>query len=394
MSDQTNGVNLSKAAVLALILSFLTLLPGLGLLLLPVVAILIVISFILLKRHPALTGGHYLIASAIACIVGICINFFIISNPEIMLKLYQQTAVKSFTQNPRPLTKESIQELLKTARKMEGGDGLIRESTLSDGTVDGRKLFRLITEIQIKQIEQAKREINEMTEKRKRGQEFLELAREYEDRGKYELAIEQLNQEITLFPDESPTYAGRARVYEKLGENERALVDISHALDLLEKEDADDTRRLQSEEDKESIRTRRVANRASRVHLFQERGDLYRKLNKFDLAEEDYSRAIYLSEKPYAWLYFVRGLTYRKRGELDKAKQDLNMALSLGLKPGELREDALSADGKYVIWYYPNGNIRIEGNYKDGKKAGLFKWYREDGTLQEEHRYKEDIPVS
>lgn len=51
--------------------------------------------------------------------------------------------------------------------------------------------------------------------------------------------------------------------------------------------------------------------------------------------------------------------------------------------------------GKYIKgqrngrwnFYYDNGNIRAEINYKNGKKVDLWKFYDEDGNIKEERYY-------
>ena len=39
--------------------------------------------------------------------------------------------------------------------------------------------------------------------------------------------------------------------------------------------------------------------------------------------------------------------------------------------------------------YYANGQIKEEGNYKDGKKDGLWKYWDENGKLRYEKNYKD-----
>ena len=34
------------------------------------------------------------------------------------------------------------------------------------------------------------------------------------------------------------------------------------------------------------------------------------------------------------------------------------------------------------IQWYPNGQKQVEGNYKGGKKDGLWNFYNEDGTIR------------
>jgi len=39
------------------------------------------------------------------------------------------------------------------------------------------------------------------------------------------------------------------------------------------------------------------------------------------------------------------------------------------------------SEGK-SIWYYENGQIREEGNYKDGKEDGKWTYYNKDGSIE------------
>ncbi len=43
-------------------------------------------------------------------------------------------------------------------------------------------------------------------------------------------------------------------------------------------------------------------------------------------------------------------------------------------------------NGYSIVWY-PNGNVRYFGDYKNGKKTGKWSFYSEDGTLFEEKTY-------
>jgi antitoxin component YwqK of YwqJK toxin-antitoxin module len=49
--------------------------------------------------------------------------------------------------------------------------------------------------------------------------------------------------------------------------------------------------------------------------------------------------------------------------------------------------------GKYCLngiveQYYPNGQLRVKGNFKDSKRDGLFTWYYPDGTLFKKEKYE------
>ena len=46
-------------------------------------------------------------------------------------------------------------------------------------------------------------------------------------------------------------------------------------------------------------------------------------------------------------------------------------------------------DGKWT-YCYENGQIRYEGNYKDGKKEGKWIYYYKDGQIWNEENYKHD----
>ena len=41
------------------------------------------------------------------------------------------------------------------------------------------------------------------------------------------------------------------------------------------------------------------------------------------------------------------------------------------------------------IKYYPNGNKKEEGTFKDGKKDGLWTWWYENGQKKKEVTYKD-----
>ena len=45
--------------------------------------------------------------------------------------------------------------------------------------------------------------------------------------------------------------------------------------------------------------------------------------------------------------------------------------------------------GKYVT-YYDNGQKQEEGNFKDGKKDGLWSWWGENGQKMSEGNYKDN----
>ncbi len=47
-------------------------------------------------------------------------------------------------------------------------------------------------------------------------------------------------------------------------------------------------------------------------------------------------------------------------------------------------------DGEQVT-YYPNGQVKLRGNLKDGKKTGMWYAYYENGVKQSENEYNYDV---
>ena len=46
-------------------------------------------------------------------------------------------------------------------------------------------------------------------------------------------------------------------------------------------------------------------------------------------------------------------------------------------------------DGAYYNYWQSNGQKWIEGNFKDGKKVGIWVFYNKDGTVSSRHTYKD-----
>ncbi len=49
----------------------------------------------------------------------------------------------------------------------------------------------------------------------------------------------------------------------------------------------------------------------------------------------------------------------------------------------------LKIDGQW-LWYYENGNIRSQVNYRHGFKNGLFQYYYKNGNIKIQGKYKKD----
>ena len=46
-------------------------------------------------------------------------------------------------------------------------------------------------------------------------------------------------------------------------------------------------------------------------------------------------------------------------------------------------------DGSFVS-YWENGVCKEEGAFKVGKRVGIYRWYKHDGSLWKEHMYSEE----
>ena len=365
-------------AVISFVLSLFTLLPVIGLILLPIIAVLIVVSFISLKKNPELTGAKFIIGSMILCILGILVSFYMVSHPTTLYKIFVRSTQDMIDQSP-----ESRDALMKQAREMEGGEEIIKESTLSDGTVDTKKLFTSIANSQIKDFEKITEDGQKMREKRKESQKYFGLAEKYVKEGKYELALKQYDANLELYPEWELLYEERAKIYAKLENYTAAVNDLSRALEFYDKQLVEGTEK-HSDTEINSLKSGKIS---PLIKL----GDIYCKIGDYNKAVDNYSKSIDLGGN-YAWTYFLRGLTYRKSGDLEKTKQDWQKAVTLGLKPKDFKEFIPDKDGKndegVTIRYYTNGNMKAEGHFLGNKIDGYYKWYNEDGTLSTEGNYE------
>ena len=59
---------------------------------------------------------------------------------------------------------------------------------------------------------------------------------------------------------------------------------------------------------------------------------------------------------------------------------------------GQLKSNGNVKDGKpdgRWEWYHENGQLSGKRNYKDGKEEGLWEYFNEDGTLKKTETYKD-----
>jgi len=48
---------------------------------------------------------------------------------------------------------------------------------------------------------------------------------------------------------------------------------------------------------------------------------------------------------------------------------------------------------KPIKHYYDNGNLSVEGNYSNGLRDGLWKFYNENGSIFSEYYYIKGAPI-
>ena len=88
--------------------------------------------------------------------------------------------------------------------------------------------------------------------------------------------------------------------------------------------------------------------------------------------------------------------------EKDYIKYEKNITYYKGLPySGEIfanyKNDQLEFKGNFkdgkrdglFEWYYKNGQLKKKQNFKDGEKDGLFEWYSENGQLERKRNYKD-----
>lgn len=132
------------------------------------------------------------------------------------------------------------------------------------------------------------------------------------------------------------------------------------------------------------------------VLFLLKRAKAYRKLKRYEETIQDLTQAIEeKSSDPHAEkteCYFYRGLVYKEMNEPEKAKKDFAQAQSLG---HELVENSsVFYGGTYFYgpykWYYPDGTLKAQVSYLNGKREGPYTLYRENGILGGGGNYKND----
>lgn len=110
--------------------------------------------------------------------------------------------------------------------------------------------------------------------------------------------------------------------------------------------------------------------------------------------------ATYPNNKPKAISYFkpidgkevkVQEKLFYENGNV-KMEGEIKDGKRIGMWKSYYEDGSLWSKGEFVNGerngygenYYPNGKMREEGDYKDGKQVGKWKYYNEHGVLVEE----------
>lgn len=111
------------------------------------------------------------------------------------------------------------------------------------------------------------------------------------------------------------------------------------------------------------------------------------KIANSSLGKGNYKGVIMLNKLSATW-YFKNGQVERSYSQIGLRNIDDYMIF---YKNGQLREKKhynknFKLDGKYSYWS-EKGQLIIEGQYKNGKKNGIWKWYNDEGVLKKEKTF-------
>ena len=156
-----------------------------------------------------------------------------------------------------------------------------------------------------KKMADMSRHIGIMYEFMHRGDYFL-AGSVAEEAGLYDQSLALLDEAVKRRPDDSQVYSIRGLVYAQMGQDELAIADLTKALSL--KETAMD---------------------------YNNRGECYRHLKRFDLAKQDYDQSVRLAtdDSDRLAVYDSLGQLAMDQGDYPKAVQYLTQALAV--KPYE-----------------------------------------------------------
>ncbi len=154
--------------------------------------------------------------------------------------------------------------------------------------------------------------------------------------GQHDKAIVDLTKAIALDPNLAAAYFNRGLAYTKIGQHDKAIVDLTKAIQL-DPNDADaySTRGV-AYNDKGQYDmaiedfNKAIALKPNDPFVYNNRGYSYNKKRQYNKAIEDFTKAIQLNHPKPLYPYGNRGSAYLSIGDKDRAIADYQKACDLG----------------------------------------------------------------
>ena len=180
----------------------------------------------------------------------------------------------------------------------------------------------------------------------------------YNEQGKYDLAIADLNNALSLNSDYALVYNGRGSAYYNQGKYDLAMADYNKALEIFSEDNI------------------------NKAHIYCNRGLIYFNERQYDLALSDYKRALFINPN-FAKGYNDRSMIYKRQGDYDLALVDLNKALEIDSYLAEAynrRGIVYGIKGEYDLAFDDfNKALAVKSNYLEAyNNRGLL--YRKMGS--------------
>ena len=155
----------------------------------------------------------------------------------------------------------------------------------------------------------------------------------------YEQAIADYSKAIELNPNHATAYSNRADTYSNLNKNEEALQDYEKIFQLVPDcsfilyiSYAQVCLSLKQYEKAFKAYDKLLRDNPNNYFALTFRGNAYKKLEKYDLAIEDYNKVIEINHGEEPVWYHYRGECYQALGEEQKAQDDFWRARCLGYR--------------------------------------------------------------
>ena len=174
--------------------------------------------------------------------------------------------------------------------------------------------------------------------------------------GKYKEAVTVLESAVKLKPDFVPVWSYLSLIHRQLKQPNKALIAINKAIELQPKNPnlynekwvvLNASKRYKEAE----IAISKAIDLAPRAGFYSNRGNLYYRQKKFDLALDDFNEALKINSN-FSTAYSNRGLIYEEQKKYDLALDDYNKAILI--------------NSKYASAYNNRGNL-----YREQKKWNL-----------------------